>query len=133
MLEVGIAVHTRGTRCMLRRIRILGGTVLAAVVMGGRARVVAQQVKDAREAAARNQEAARRSQEQIDTVVDATRSLERQYGAVVKELEGLDVYNVLLQRQIANQPQELADLQSSIGQVTVIERQGVPLVAPMGG
>jgi len=116
---------------MLRRIRILVGTVLAAVVMGGPDGVAAQQVKDAREAAARNQEAARRSQEQIDTVVDATRSLERQYSAVVKELEGLDVYNVLLQRQIANQSQELADLQSSIGQVTVIERQVVPLMAQM--
>jgi hypothetical protein len=105
--------------------------VVAVTMMGAGSAVFAQDVEDARSAAASKEAAARRSQEQIDEVVDETRGLLRQYTTITKEIDGLEVYNVLLQRQIENQAEELTNLQSSIEQVTVIERQVVPLMARM--
>jgi len=67
-------------------------------------------------------DAARRSQATIDQAVDETRSLERQYSAIMKEIDGLEVYNALLQKQLDNQNQEMVDLNYSIDQVSVIER-----------
>ena len=79
---------------------------------------------------ARNQ-AAQQSQAKIDKVVQDTREIEAQYKAVIKELEGLEVYNTLLQRQLDNQNKEMADLNNSITQVNVIERQVMPLMLRM--
>lgn len=110
--------------------RVAGVAVTALGLLVG-ARPAASQVAQARDAATTMDETARRSQSQIDDVVDETRDLVRQYRQVTKEIEGLDVYNVLLQKQIDNQAQELADIEGSIEQVTVIERQIVPLMAQM--
>jgi hypothetical protein len=92
---------------------------------------LAQGVEGALNAAASMDEAARRSQASVDSTVDETRSLERQYSAIMKEIDGLEVYNALLQKQIDSQNQELADLNRSIDQVSVIERQVTPLMLKM--
>ena len=59
----------------------------------------AQQVEDAAAAAERADRAARASQARIDGAVDETRDLARQYATVTKELDGLQVYNTLLEKQ----------------------------------
>jgi hypothetical protein len=92
---------------------------------------VAQQVEGALNAAAQMDDAARRSQSNIDQTVDETRSLERQYSAILKEIDGLEVYNALLQKQLDGQSQEMADLNDSIDRVAVIERQVTPLMLRM--
>lgn len=74
---------------------------------------------------------AQQSQERIDKIVEDTRSALDQYRSVTKELDGLNVYNTLLQRQIDNQNLEINDLTQSIDQVTVIERQIMPLMLDM--
>ena len=74
---------------------------------------------------------AQESQERIDQVVQQTRSLEDQYKSVLKEIEGLDVYNTLLQRQVDNQVTQVAELRESIDQVEVINRQIVPIMTRM--
>ncbi|MDX1570682.1 MAG: DUF3450 domain-containing protein [Xanthomonadales bacterium] len=71
------------------------------------------------------------SQDRVDQIVDQTRSLESQYIALGKEIDGLEVYNALLQRQVDAQEQELQDLDESMDQVTVIERQVIPLMVRM--
>jgi hypothetical protein len=91
----------------------------------------AQDVEGALTAAGNMDDAARRSQAAIDQTVDETRSLERQYSAIMKEIDGLEVYNALLQKQIDNQNQEMVDLNYSIDQVSVIERQVTPLMLKM--
>lgn len=103
------------------------GFVLLCVASGS----TAQQVEDALGAAARVDQAARSSQARIDEVVDDTRDLIRQYQAVTKELDGLNVYNALFEKQVENQRQEISDLQRSMGQVSVIERQVMPLMTQM--
>jgi septal ring factor EnvC (AmiA/AmiB activator) len=74
---------------------------------------------------------AQESQDRIDNVVKQTRSLEDQYKSVLKEIEGLEVYNTLLQRQVDNQELQLADLDESLQQVEVINRQIVPIMTKM--
>ena len=91
----------------------------------------AQDVQGALDTAASMDDAARRSQANIDQTVDETRALERQYSAIMKEIDGLEVYNALLEKQIESQDQEMEDLNRSIDQVSVIERQVTPLMLKM--
>ena len=76
-------------------------------------------------------QAARASQQRIDQVVDQTRDIAAEYSAVVKEIDGLNVYNQLLQKQVDAQNRELQTLETSMDQVTVIERQVIPLMTRM--
>lgn len=74
---------------------------------------------------------AQESQERIDKEVKKTRSLEDQFTAALKEIEGLKVYNTLLSLQVDNQKVTMNDLRSSIDQVEVINRQIVPIMTQM--
>lgn len=74
---------------------------------------------------------ARQSQARIDTLTEETRTLLNDYKTVLKEIEGLQVYNRQLDRQIGNQEKEMAQLARSIEEVTVIERQIGPLMMRM--
>jgi hypothetical protein len=74
---------------------------------------------------------AQASQERIDDVVQTTRGITEEYKAVNKEIDGLVVYNTLLDRQIANQNMELDQLRQSIDDVSIIERQILPLMTRM--
>lgn len=72
-----------------------------------------------------------RSQHKIDSVESDTRDAERQYRAVNKENDGLSVYIEQLNKQLKNQQNELNNIDSSIRQVTLIERQITPLMLRM--
>jgi hypothetical protein len=74
---------------------------------------------------------ARQSQAKIDALTDETRELLGEYKTVLKEIEGLRVYNRQLEKQIANQEAEMTTLTNSIDEVTVIERQITPLMLRM--
>jgi len=76
-------------------------------------------------------EQARRSQAKIDALTEETRQLLAEYKTVLKEIQGLKVYNRQLEKQIANQEAEMAQLSKSIDEVTVIERQVTPLMMRM--
>lgn len=74
---------------------------------------------------------AKQSQARIDALTDETRNLLNDYKTVLKEIEGLRVYNRQLERQIASQEKEKTQITGSIDQVTVIERQIGPLMTRM--
>ena len=74
---------------------------------------------------------AKRSQAKIDALTEETRKLLGEYKTVLKEIEGLRVYNRQLEKQIGNQEEEMTKLASSIDQVTLIERQITPLMLRM--
>jgi hypothetical protein len=74
---------------------------------------------------------ARQSQAKVDALAEQTRDLLADYKTVVKETEGLRVYNRQLDKQIANQEGEMANLSGAIDRVTVIERQITPLMLRM--
>ena len=72
-----------------------------------------------------------RSQAKIDALTEETRQLLNEYKTVLKEIEGLRVYNRQLEKQISNQEKEMEALATSIDEVTVIERQITPLMLRM--
>ncbi len=83
------------------------------------------------EVAKETNESAANSQQRINQITDQIDDKLQQFKTLNKEIEGLDVYNEQLRRQIANQEQEMADLNSAIDEVSVIERQITPLMLRM--
>jgi len=67
----------------------------------------------------------------IDKMQADTQSLLQKFKIVNKEIEGLRVYNAQLEKQLANQRKVIGELNESIDQVTVIERQIQPLILRM--
>jgi len=74
---------------------------------------------------------AKTSQAKIDRLADETRDLLSDYKTVMKQVDGLRVYNARLERQIANQNRRISDIDGSISEVAVIQRQIPPLVGRM--
>lgn len=93
--------------------------------------VFAQTVDQVLQADQRRLNLAQQSQERINTVVERTRSLEDQYRAINKEIDGLKVYNRLMRAQVEGQTAVLEDIGLSMDQVDVINRQIFPLMERM--
>ena len=74
---------------------------------------------------------AQTSQAKIDRLADETRDLLSDYKTVMKQVDGLRVYNARLERQIANQNRRISDIDGSISEAAVIQRQIPPLVGRM--
>lgn len=75
--------------------------------------------------------AARKSQAKVDRLASETGDLLNDYKKVTKQIDGLKVYNARLQRQIDNQLVRIGEIDESVDQVTVIQRQMTPLVIRM--
>jgi hypothetical protein len=88
-------------------------------------------IDDILEVSSGKTQAARESQARVDRLADETRDLLEDYKTVMKQIDGLKVYNARLERQIANQMRRLGEIDESITQVTVIQRQMTPLVIRM--
>ena len=70
-------------------------------------------------------------QQRIEKVADQTDDLLAQYKTVTKVVDGLNIYNNLLQRQIDNQEAEKLALKESMDNVALIERQILPMMTRM--
>ncbi len=73
----------------------------------------------------------KKSQVKIDSLTDETRDLLTQFKQTMKIVDGLRVYNQQQERLIRNQEQEMSELNESIDNVTVVERQITPLIERM--
>lgn len=71
------------------------------------------------------------SQQRINKIADDTQSLNNKYKAILKEIEGLKIYNDQQRRQIVAQERTMDELLISMNQVTVIQRQITPLMIRM--
>ncbi|MDJ0701537.1 MAG: DUF3450 domain-containing protein [Woeseiaceae bacterium] len=109
--------------------RVAGVALVAALVASGS--VFAQSVDQVLQADKRRLNLAQQSQERINNVVEGTRSLEDQYRAINKEIDGLKVYNRLMAAQVQGQQAVLDDIGLSMDQVDVINRQIFPLMERM--
>lgn len=74
---------------------------------------------------------AKASHVKIDELVEERIDLLYEYKRVLKEVDGLRVFNRQLQRQIDHQEDTIGKLNKSIDDVTVIQRQVVPLMLRM--
>ena len=71
------------------------------------------------------------AQQDIDELHNETRALIDDYHARLKLVEGLRQYNRMLQKQLDDQRDDIATLQTSIADVAVVERQILPLLSRM--
>jgi hypothetical protein len=104
---------------------------LATSVIAASGSVFAQSVDQVLDAGQRRLNLAQQSQERINQIVEGTRSLEDQYRGINKEIDGLRVYNRLMEAQVAGQEATLADIAISVDQVDMINRQIFPLMTRM--
>jgi len=83
------------------------------------------------EAADAINQSARKSQLTIDSIADSTDERMQQYKQINKQIDGLRVYTKQLERQLQNQQVEKDELNRSIDEVSVVERQITPLMLRM--
>lgn len=110
---------------------LIAALVASGTLLGAAATVQANSLDSILEVGQEKNQAARESQQRIDRLADEARDLLADYKAVMKQVDGLKVYNGRLERQIANQERRIADIEESINDVTVIQRQMTPLVMRM--
>lgn len=74
---------------------------------------------------------AQAQQDEIDEIVDETEDLFQEYQTILRENEGLEIYNNLVGAQVNAQLRTLDQLYASIDDVGEIERQVLPLMRRM--
>jgi hypothetical protein len=110
---------------------LLAACVSVGALAGASTWVQASTLDDIFEVSTEKTAAARESQKRVDRLADETRDLLEDYKAVMKQIDGLKVYNARLERQIENQLRRISDIEASIDEVQIIQRQMTPLVIRM--
>ena len=110
---------------------LIAALVTAGALAGAVAAVHAGTLEDILQVGEKKNDAARKSQVKIDRLADETRDLLTDYKTVMKQVDGLKVYNTRLERQIGNQKVRIGEIDESIDQVTIISRQITPLIIRM--
>ena len=106
---------------------LIGGVILITLPMMVPAETLSQVLNGQTERTLLAQE----SQQRIDKVVEQTRKMEDRYRAALKEIDGLKIYNQLLELQIENQARVKVDLEQSILVASQINRKIVPVMTQM--
>ncbi|CAM4171981.1 DUF3450 domain-containing protein [Pseudoalteromonas maricaloris] len=91
----------------------------------------ATELNQAMDKSAAINESALKSQGKIDGIADDMQSRLQKFKTLNKEIDGLSVYNAQLEKQIKNQLEEMAAINTSMDRVSVIERQITPLMMRM--
>lgn len=110
---------------------VLLAACVASGALGVAASVSAESLDALVDVSKQRTTAAKASQAKIDRLADETRDLLSDYKTVMKQIDGLKVYNARLERQIANQNKRIADIDASVAEAAVIQRQIPPLVERM--
>ncbi|HEX7025945.1 MAG TPA: DUF3450 domain-containing protein, partial [Gammaproteobacteria bacterium] len=106
----------------------LAGIIVSALLFGS---AYAAEVDTLIDVSRSKLKVAQASQERIDQLNDERRALYNEYKAVIKEIEGLKIYNQQLNKQILNQRTEMERIKTTIENVAVTQRQIVPLMLRM--
>ena len=109
----------------LKTLAVAGVAGLLAVGVG------ATTLPDIFAVAERLNQQAKASQAKVDALTEETRELYDEYKTTLKEIEGLRVYNRQLDRQIAGQEQEMAEIAGNMDKITDVQRQVTPLMERM--
>lgn len=112
----------------LRTRNLLAAALLSA---GVAAAASAATIDSALEQGVNRADKAQQSQQKIDAVDNSIRASEREYRGLIKEIDGLNVYIAQLDKQLNAQTDELASIEASIKNVTLVERQITPLMLRM--
>lgn len=109
---------------------LLGASVSLAAWLGAAA-ARAEPLEEIFRVSQASTEAAQASQASVERIADETRDLLQEYKTVMKQVDGLKVYNARLEKQIAGQEERVAATGASIDEVTVLQRQMLPLLVRM--
>jgi hypothetical protein len=115
----------KNTLMLVSAIAVIGTMSLSAPL---KAQTTIDQVTQAGEQRA---DAGAADQQRVEQIANQTDALLSQYKTVIKVVDGLKIYNGLLQRQIDNQESEKAALKESMDNVALIERQILPMMTRM--
>lgn len=74
---------------------------------------------------------AQKSQARVDKIVDSSQARLVEYRSLLKQVDGLKVYNEQLDTQIKSQMALIEKFENSTAQVALIERQMLPLIIKM--
>lgn len=110
------------------RVSVIMTTVAALLMSSGAS---AQSVDSVLRAESNRLDRQVQSQTRIERIVSQTRSVTDEFRAVNKEIDGLKIYNQLLQAQVDRQTQKLTEIEESMGNATAINRQILPLITRM--
>jgi len=114
-----------------RKITCLLSSVFIYAVAGLSTQVFAAGINEVMQEGESRADAGATAQKQVDSVADQTEKIVNDYRAVTKVVDGLRIYNALLQTQLNNQEAEMQALSESISNVALIERQIIPLMTRM--
>ncbi|MDY6829840.1 MAG: DUF3450 domain-containing protein [Pseudomonadota bacterium] len=89
------------------------------------------QVDETIEQGVKRTERGQAAQQQLEKMDQERRGLVQEYSRVNKEIDGLEVYVAQLDRQLQSQRDEMDNLNQSIEEATLIERQIMPLMLKM--
>jgi hypothetical protein len=106
---------------------------LATILLAGFSMTVVAQVTVAQVTQEGEQrvDAGAAEQKRVEAVAEQTDELLSQFKTVTKVVDGLKIYNSLLQRQVDNQEAEKLIIAESIDNVALIERQILPMMTRM--
>jgi len=113
------------------RARHLAVAIVSTALIAGGGAAVAQNVDSVLRAEQQRLAQNREAQQRIDRVVQQTRSLVDDYKAVTKEIDGLKIYNRLMEAQTGKQQTRLDEINESLDKANVINRQIYPLMERM--
>ena len=105
--------------------------MLCACLGIGPAAIAQDKVDQVVESGVERNNDAKASQQRVDKIADTTEKIFADYKKELKVIDGLKVYNTLLQKQLDDQVAQINDLKDSIAEVSVIERQISPLMLRM--
>ncbi len=105
--------------------------ILASIVAACSTQLMANELDTVKDKSGEINKLATASQTKIDNIADNMQTRLQKFKALNKEIDGLSVYNAQLNKQISNQVEEMANLNASMDQVSVIERQITPLMLRM--
>jgi len=114
-----------------RKITSLLSSALFIVIASLSTQTFAASINEVMQEGESRADAGATDQGKVDTVADQTENIVNDFRAVTKVVDGLRVYNALLQTQLNNQESEMTALSDSISNIALIERQIVPLMLRM--
>jgi len=114
-----------------RKITSLLSSVLFFVIASLSTQAFAVSINEVMQEGENRADAGANDQVKVDSVADQTEKIVNDFRAVTKVVDGLRVYNALLQTQLNNQESEMQALSDSISNIALIERQIVPLMLRM--
>jgi hypothetical protein len=114
-----------------RKITSLLSSALFIVIAGLSTQTFAASINEVMQEGENRADAGANDQTKVDSVADQTEKIVNDFRVVTKVVDGLRVYNALLQTQLDNQQAEMNALSESIGNIALIERQIVPLMLRM--